>query len=90
MSAAEAVSVADHDDSGGVRFDTGMAALEALVAQLESGELPLEDALAVFERGVALVRELNERLSAAEQRGEQLIRGPDGALRLQPLDDEES
>jgi exonuclease VII small subunit len=46
--------------------------------------------LAVFERGVALVRELNERLNAAEQRVEQLIRGPDGALRLQPLDDEES
>lgn len=82
--------MANQDESSGLRFDAGMAALEALVAQLESGELALEDALAVFERGVALVRELNERLSAAEQRVEQLIRGPDGALRLQPLDDEES
>ena len=53
-------------------FDQGMAELEAVVARLERGELPLEDALAAFEAGIALVRLLNERLNAAEARVEVL------------------
>jgi len=81
-------------ESGGetaeLRFEDGMAALEVLVARLESGELSLEDALRAFEDGVALVRSLNERLTAAEQRVELLVRGADGRLRLQPVDDEDA
>lgn len=69
------------------RFEDGMAALEALVARLESGELPLEDALVAFEQGVRLVRGLNQRLDAAEQRIALLVRGTDTRLRLQPTDD---
>jgi exodeoxyribonuclease VII small subunit len=80
----------EHDRHAGLRFEDGMAALEALVARLEAGELPLEDALAAFEQGVGLVRALNQRLSAAEQRVEVLVRGADGAVRLQPLDDEDA
>jgi len=73
-----------------LRFEDGMTALEELVAHLESGELALEDALAAFERGIALVRVLNERLAAAEQRIELLVRGEDGRVRLQPADDEDA
>jgi exodeoxyribonuclease VII small subunit len=69
------------------RFDDGMAALEALVARLESGELSLEESLVAFEQGVQLVRALNQRLDAAEQRIEMLVRGADSRLRLQPSDD---
>jgi exodeoxyribonuclease VII small subunit len=72
------------------RFEDGMAALEALVARLESGELALEDALAAFEQGVVLVRSLHERLDAAEQRIELLVRGSDGRLRVQASDDGEA
>jgi exodeoxyribonuclease VII small subunit len=72
------------------RFEDGMAALEALVARLESGELALEDALVAFEQGVALVRALNARLDAAEQRIELLVRGSDGRLRLQAAGDEDA
>jgi len=68
------------------RFDQGMAELEAIVARLEAGELPLEDALAAFEAGVALVRTLNQRLGEAEARVELLTRDPHGKLQLQPLD----
>lgn len=68
------------------RFDQGMAELEAIVARLEAGELPLEDALAAFEAGVALVRTLNQRLGEAEARVEVLTRDPNGKLQLQPLD----
>ena len=80
----------DGDRASPLRFDEGLAALEALVVRLESGELALEEALAAFEQGVALVRLLNERLTAAEQRVELLIRGDDGGLRLQPVDDEDA
>lgn len=67
-------------------FDKGMAELEAIVARLESGELPLEDALAAFEAGIALVRLLNQRLTEAEARIEVLTRDAEGKLRLQPLE----
>ena len=76
------------DEPTELRFEDGMAALEALVARLESGDLPLEDALQAFEEGVGLVRALNERLSAVERRIEVLTRGADGRLRLQPLDED--
>jgi exodeoxyribonuclease VII small subunit len=68
------------------RFDQGMAELEAIVARLEGGELPLEEALAAFEAGVALVRTLNQRLSEAEARVEVLTRDANGKLQLQPMD----
>jgi exodeoxyribonuclease VII small subunit len=77
----------ERDGHGDQRFEAGMAALEALVARLESGELALEDALVAFEQGVRLVRTLTERLNAAEQRVELLVREEDGRLRLQPTDD---
>ena len=67
------------------KFDQAMAELEAVVGRLEAGELPLEDALAAFEAGIALVRVLTQRLSEAEARIEILTRDAEGALRLQPL-----
>jgi len=68
------------------RFDQAMAELEAIVARLEAGELPLEEALAAFEAGVALVRTLNQRLSDAEARVEVLTRDASGKLQRQPLE----
>jgi exodeoxyribonuclease VII small subunit len=68
------------------KFEDGLAELEATVAQLESGELSLEDSLAAFERGVGLVKALNERLGAVEQRIEVLTRDGNGALRTRPLE----
>ena len=67
------------------KFDQGMAELEAIVARLEAGELPLEDALAAFEAGVALVRVLHQRLTEAEARVELLTRDANGKLQLQPM-----
>jgi exodeoxyribonuclease VII small subunit len=73
----------------GQKFDDGMAELEAIVARLERGEMPLEEALAAFEAGIALVRTLNQRLSEAEARVGLLSRDPDGTLRLRPISDDE-
>jgi exodeoxyribonuclease VII small subunit len=60
-----------------------------LVAELESGELALEDALRAFEAGVGLVRVLNAQLAAAEERVEILTRGADDRLLSRPAGDDE-
>jgi exodeoxyribonuclease VII small subunit len=79
----------DAQDGQPIRFEDGMARLEELVAQLEAGDLALEEALRAFESGVGLVRLLNEQLTEAEQRVEILTRAPDGTLRRRPADDDE-
>lgn len=55
-------------------FEKSLAELEKLVEQLEGGQLPLEDALRTFERGVALTRECQSALQAAQARVEILTR----------------
>ena len=49
-------------------FEQTLAELEALVARLESGELPLDQALAAFEQGVKLTRDCQAALQAAQQK----------------------
>ena len=51
-----------------VSFGDGLAELERIVASLESGELDLEESLTRYERGVALLRQLQARLTDAQQR----------------------
>lgn len=49
-------------------YEQQLQELEALIQQLERGDLPLEQALQTYERGVALVRMCQSQLKAAEQR----------------------
>jgi exodeoxyribonuclease VII small subunit len=73
-------------DEDTFRFENGLAELEETVSRLESGDLTLEDSLAAFERGVGLVKALNERLGAVEQRIEILTRAGNGTLRTRPFE----
>jgi exodeoxyribonuclease VII small subunit len=59
----------------GVDLEKSLADLEAIVEQLESGELPLERSLKEFERGVRLSRECQGALKDAEQRVQVLMGG---------------
>ena len=59
-------------------FEQALKDLESRVVHLEKGELPLEDALRLFEEGVALVRECHEKLDAAEARIVALTSTPEG------------
>ena len=59
----------------GVDLEKSLADLEAIVEQLESGELPLEKSLKEFERGVRLSRECQGALKDAEQRVRVLMGG---------------
>lgn len=52
----------------GQSFEESLTELEQVVRDLEGGQLGLDDALARYERGVALVRHCHERLQQAEQR----------------------
>ena len=71
------------------RFEEALVELEGLVQRLEKGELPLEESLAAFERGVNLVRHLTQRLAEVEQRVEVLLKTEAGRLIRRPLEDEE-
>lgn len=53
-------------------FESAIAELEQIVKTLEDGDLPLEKALELYERGVALSRFCHARLEAAERRIELL------------------
>lgn len=55
-------------------FEQSMRELEELVERLEQGDLPLEEALKQFERGVALTRACQSALKAAEQKVEILMK----------------
>ena len=55
-------------------FEQALDELERLVEQLERGDLPLDEALRHFERGVALTRHCQSALTSAQQRVEILLR----------------
>ena len=57
----------------GLSFEGALERLETTVGRLEEGEMPLEEALELFEQGVALSRRCSTTLEAAEQRIEILI-----------------
>ena len=54
-------------------FEAALAQLESLVSRLESGDLPLDEALRTFEQGVRLTRECQTALAAAQQKVQQLL-----------------
>ena len=60
------------EDIAGLSFEEAFRALEATVADLEGGDPSLDEALELYERGVALSERCNELLSAAELRVRQV------------------
>ena len=59
-------------------FEASLEALEEIVHQLEGGDLPLEKSLELFEDGIRLSRQCQERLNQAERRIEVLLRDNQG------------
>ena len=57
----------------GPEFEQALGELEAVVNRLEHGDLPLEEALKQFERGIELARACETSLKQAEQRVEILL-----------------
>lgn len=67
-------------------FEAILNALEAEVQRLERGDLPLEEALAAFERGMDLARRGGDTLAAAERKVELLLAVKSGQAETRPFD----
>ena len=63
-------------------FEAGLAELNTLVATMESGDAPLADMLAAYQRGTVLMRYCEQQLKAAEQQ----LKVLDAGGELKPLD----
>lgn len=67
-------------------FEAALAELEDVVKRLESGNVPLEESLTLYERGAALRAHCDARLKAAEARVAEIAQGPDGTVTARPVD----
>jgi exodeoxyribonuclease VII small subunit len=66
-------------------FEAGLAELEAVVKELEGGDLPLEQAIALFEKGVHLSDSCRTQLEEAETRVEILLK-KNGQVKAEPFE----
>jgi exodeoxyribonuclease VII small subunit len=67
------------DDISNLSFEQALAELERIVGQLESGQAPLEESIALYERGARLKTHCEARLEAARLKVEKIVVGRDGA-----------
>ncbi|UVO52506.1 exodeoxyribonuclease VII small subunit [Sphingomonas sp. SUN019] len=66
-------------------FEASLRELEAIVAKLESGDTPLEEAIALYERGNTLRAQCAERLDAAQARIEAIRLDAEGRATTTPF-----
>jgi len=74
-----------------IAFEEALKQLETIVSRLEIGDLPLEEALSVFEEGVRLTKLCSQRLNEAERRVNILARSAEsasGGLEERPFEEE--
>jgi len=67
-------------------FEASLEALERIVQELEQGDLPLEKSLELFEQGIGLSRQCQDRLNQAERRIEVLLRDNQGRTMVSPFE----
>ncbi|PZO70059.1 MAG: exodeoxyribonuclease VII small subunit [Pelagerythrobacter marensis] len=71
----------------GMSFEEALRALEDVVRKLESGDVPLDDSITLYERGEELRLHCQARLDAAQARIEKIVQGPEGRpVGTQPFD----
>lgn len=71
-------------------FEASLKSLEEAVDQLEVGNLPLSDALRLFEQGLKASNICRSRLEEAKQKVEVLVKDNNGDFRLEELDEQET
>ena len=74
---------AAQDDLSALSFEDALAQLERIVAELESGQAPLERSIEMYERGARLKAHCETKLKAAQLRVEKIVMGPDGPARVE-------
>jgi len=73
------------NDPSIMSFEQALAELEAIVTALETGQAPLEDAIASYERGIMLKKHCEKKLSEAQEKIEKITIGADGGVTAQPF-----
>ena len=76
-------------DKKTINLEKSLADLEALVEELESGDLPLDKAMKKFEQGITLTRNCQTALKEAEQKVEILLQSAGGEESLQEFAQDE-
>jgi exodeoxyribonuclease VII small subunit len=66
-------------------FEESLKQLEGIVAQLERGDLPLEDSIKMFEEGMRLSAQCKQALDSAESKVQILLKQRDGSLKPEPF-----
>jgi len=67
-------------DIAALSFEQALTELERIVGQLESGQAPLEESIALYERGALLKAHCEARLKAAQLKVERIVVGRDGSV----------
>jgi exodeoxyribonuclease VII small subunit len=68
------------EEKAAASFESGLLELEQIVKEMESGDLPLERALELYEKGMRLSETCRKQLEAAETRIEMLVRKGDKVM----------
>lgn len=74
------------DDISTLTYEVALAELDTLIAKLEGGSIPLEEAIGAYERGAVLARHCAELLERTEQRVKQLVVSVGGGMTERPLE----
>lgn len=68
-------------------FEDGLKELEEIVTKMEAGQVSLDDAVSLYERGMALQKRCQKQLDDARLRIEKIAVNSDGGLTLEPFED---
>ena len=71
-------------DLTSLSFEAALAELEGIISKLESGEVPLEESIALYERGAALKAHCEAKLKSAREKIEKIVITSDGTPAAEP------
>lgn len=71
-------------DIKSLAFEEAMTELEGIIDRLERGDVPLEESIALYERGAALKAHCETKLKAAKEKIEKIVLDPDGQPGTEP------
>ncbi|MCB9983282.1 MAG: exodeoxyribonuclease VII small subunit [Rhodospirillales bacterium] len=69
-----------------LNFEQALGELETIVRSLETGQAPLEDSIAAYERGIALKKHCEAKLREAQAKIEKITVNKNGSIKTEPLD----
>ncbi|MCD6255875.1 MAG: exodeoxyribonuclease VII small subunit [Deltaproteobacteria bacterium] len=69
-----------------MKFEDAISRIEEIIKKLETGEIPLEESLKLFEEGINLINFCQKKLNEVEQKVEILVKNEGGEVETRPFD----